>query len=258
MRISVCSWSTTQDDADRAADAILAAARGEAAPVPRAAASRPRHDATPRLQVAILLFDGVTALDAVGPFEVLSRLPGAEVRFVGARPGIVETARGPLGLRVTHALTEARSPQVVLVPGGPGARGIAQDERVLAWLRAVHETSTWTASVCTGSLVLGAAGLLRGVRATTHWMAMDDLAAFGAVAVRERVLFDGKIATGAGVSAGIDLALTLAARLAGPGAAREIQLVLEYAPEPPFDAGSPDAAAAEVVARLRAARARES
>lgn len=211
---------------------------------------------TSPMDVAILLFDGITALDAVGPFEVLSRLPEATVRFVGVKPGIVETSNRMLGLRVTHALAEARAPQIVVVPGGPGARRVAQDEHVLAWLRAAHETSIWTTSVCTGSLILGAAGILRGVRATTHWMAMDDLAALGAVPVRDRVVLEGRIATGAGVSAGIDLALTLASRLAGPDAAREIQLVLEYAPQPPFDAGSPESAPPEIVARMMALRAR--
>lgn len=208
------------------------------------------------MDIAILLFDGITALDAVGPFEVLSRLPGAHVRFVGVRPGIVETGNRMLGLRVTHSLADVRAPQIVVVPGGPGSRRIAQDADVLAWVRSAHETSDWTTSVCTGALILGAAGLLRGVRATTHWMAMDDLASLGAVPVRERVVLEGKIATGAGVSAGIDLSLTLAARIAGPDVAREIQLVLEYAPQPPFDAGSPGAAPPEIVARAIESRAR--
>jgi putative intracellular protease/amidase len=208
------------------------------------------------MEIAILLFDGITALDAVGPFEVLSRLPGANVRFVGEGPGIVETDNRMLGLRVTHALTGVRTPQVVVVPGGPGSRRIARDEPVLEWLRAAHETTIWTTSVCTGSLILGAAELLRGVPATTHWTAMDELAALGAMPVRERVVLHGRIATGAGVSAGIDLALTLAARLAGPDVAREIQLTLDYAPQPPFNAGSPDTAPPEIVERLMALRSR--
>src|SRR5262245_7112986 len=121
------------------------------------------------MDIAVLLFDGITALDAVGPYEVLSRLPGAKVRFVGIRPGVIETDNRMLGLRVTHAMGDAIRPEIVVVPGGPGARRVAREEGVLAWLREVHATTTWTTSVCTGSLVLGAAGLLRGISATTHW-----------------------------------------------------------------------------------------
>jgi len=208
------------------------------------------------MDIAFLLFDGITALDAVGPYEVLSRLPDARVRFVGVAPGVVETTEGSLGLRVSSSLADVRTADVLVVPGGPGARALLDDASALAWLREVHETTTWTTSVCTGSLLLGAAGILRGVRATTHWLAVEQLAGFGAVAVRERFVVDGKIATAAGVSAGIDLALTLAARIAGPGVAQEIQLTLEYAPRPPFDAGSPERAPAEIVERLRRRRER--
>jgi len=207
------------------------------------------------VDIVFLLFDGITALDAVGPYEVLSRLPGARVRFVGAAPGVVETNERSLGLRVTSSLADVRTAGVLVVPGGPGTRALLEDAAVLAWIREVHETTTWTTSVCTGSLLLGAAGLLRGVRATTHWLSIDQLADFGAVPVRDRFVVDGRIATAAGVSAGIDLALTLAARIAGPGVAQEIQLMLEYAPRPPFDAGSPERAPAEIVDRLRRRRA---
>jgi putative intracellular protease/amidase len=207
------------------------------------------------MDIAFLLFDGITALDAVGPYEVLSRLPDARVRFVGVVPGVVETKERSLGLRVSSSLADVRTADVLVVPGGPGARALLEDASVLAWIRDVHETTTWTTSVCTGSLLLGAAGLLRGVRATTHWLAIDQLAGFGAVPVRERFVIDGRIATAAGVSAGIDLALTLAARIAGPGVAQEIQLMLEYAPRPPFDAGSPERAPADIVDRLRRRRA---
>ena len=207
------------------------------------------------MDIVFLLFDGITALDAVGPYEVLSRLPGARVRFVGAAPGVVETNERSLGLRVTSSLADVRTAGVLVVPGGPGTRALLEDAAVLAWIREVHETTTWTTSVCTGSLLLGAAGLLRGVRATTHWLSIDQLADFGAVPVRDRFVVDGRIATAAGVSAGIDLALTLAARIAGPGVAQEIQLMLEYAPRPPFDAGSPERAPAEIVDRLRRRRA---
>jgi transcriptional regulator GlxA family with amidase domain len=208
------------------------------------------------MDIAFLLFDGITALDAVGPYEVLSRLPAARVRFVGVAPGVVETKERSLGLRVSSSLADVRTADVLVVPGGPGTRALLEDASVLGWLRDVHETTTWTTSVCTGSLLLGAAGLLRGVRATTHWLAVEQLAGFGAVPVRERFVIDGKIATAAGVSAGIDLALTLAARIAGPDVAQEIQLMLEYAPRPPFDAGSPERAPAEIVDRLRRRRER--
>jgi uncharacterized protein len=179
------------------------------------------------MDVALVLFDGLTALDAIGPYEVLSRLPGARVRFVGRATGLVETANRMLGLRVTHTLAEAPRPDVIVVPGGPGAEAAAKDQVILAWLRAAHATSRWTASVCTGALVLGAAGLLGGVRATTHARALGMLAEHGASVARERYVIDGRIATSAGVTAGIDLALALAERLAGPEVTREIRTVLE-------------------------------
>lgn len=208
------------------------------------------------MDVAILLYDGITALDAVGPFEVLSRLPGADVRCVGRRAGTCETANRMLGLRASASIDEVPRADLVLVPGGPAARTVARDDAVLDWLRAVHGTSAWTTSVCTGSLILGAAGLLCGVRATTHWLAMEDLARCGAIPVEERVVLDGRIATAAGVSAGIDLALELAARIAGAEVAQEIQLVLEYDPRPPFRAGNARQAPQEIVARVRRERGR--
>jgi putative intracellular protease/amidase len=208
------------------------------------------------MQIVLLLFDGITALDAVGPHEVLSRIPGARVQFVAREAGIVETTEGALGLRATASLRDVRHADLLLVPGGRGTRRLVADEVVLDWVRAIDATSTWTTSVCTGALVLAAAGVLRGVRATTHWLAMDELARLGAVPVRERVVVEGKIATAAGVSAGIDLALTLAARICGDDVAQEIQLMLEYDPKPPFRAGSPEEAPPHIVARLRDARTR--
>jgi putative intracellular protease/amidase len=192
------------------------------------------------MQIAILLFDGVTALDAVGPYEVLRLLPGADVRLVARAPGEQATDGGPLRLVADHALAEVPSPEIVVVPGGPGARALFEDQAVLGWLRSVHERSRWTTSVCWGSMVLGAAGLLDGLRATSHWLAREDLAEHGAVAVDERVVVSGKVITSAGVSAGIDMALRLAALEAGESVAQAIQLLLEYDPEPPFDAGSPE------------------
>ena len=206
------------------------------------------------MQVAILLFDGVTALDAVGPYEVLKLLPGADVRLVAGAPGEKATDGGPLRLVADQALAEVSSPEIVLVPGGPGARALFDDESVLAWLRSAHERSRWTTSVCWGSAVLGAAGLLEGLRATSHWRAREDLALHGALPVAERVVIDGKVITSAGVSAGIDMALRLAALEAGESVAQAIQLLIEYDPQPPFDAGSPERAPAEVVELVRGGR----
>ncbi|HEY1458272.1 MAG TPA: DJ-1/PfpI family protein [Solirubrobacteraceae bacterium] len=204
------------------------------------------------MKIAILLYDRFTALDAIGPYEVLSRLPDAELKFVAKERGPVRTDNEMLTLLVEHSIDDVQQPDLVLVPGGPGVVAARVGEPVLEWLRAVHETTTWTTSVCTGSLILAAAGLLEGKRATSHWLALDALGSMGVQAVSERVVFDGKIVTGAGVSAGIDMALTLAARIAGDQVAQAIQLGLEYDPQPPFDAGSPQKAPAEIVEALRA------
>ncbi len=204
------------------------------------------------MDIAIALYDRFTALDAIGPYEVLSRLPGARVTFVAERPGPVSTDNGMLSVNAERSLQEVPTPDILLVPGGPGEVAARAGGEVLQWLRRAHRDSTWTTAVCTGSLVLAAAGLLDGVPATTHWLAMDDLAALGALPTARRVVFEGKIVTAAGVSAGIDMALALAARIAGETVAQAIQLGIEYDPQPPFDAGSPERAPAEVVAMLRA------
>ncbi len=204
------------------------------------------------MDIAILLYDRFTALDAIGPYEVLSRLPGASLTFLAAEPGPVRTDNGMLTLLAERSIEDVDRTDIVLVPGGPGEVAARAGGPALEWLRAVHETTTWTTSVCTGSLLLGAAGLLEGKRATSHWLALDDLRALGADAVSERVVFDGKIVTAAGVSAGIDMALALAARVAGEQVAKAIQLGIEYDPQPPFHAGSPETAPAEIVELLRA------
>jgi transcriptional regulator GlxA family with amidase domain len=204
------------------------------------------------MQIAILIFDGLTALDAIGPYEVLSRLPGAELRFVAKDPGPKRTDTGALGVHADVALGDLDAPEVVLVPGGKGNRPLMRDPEVLEWLRSVHEGSTWTTSVCTGALVLGAAGILDGKRATTHWAFLDRLTELGAEPVAERVVEDGKVITAAGVSAGIDMALTLAARIGGDEVAQAIQLGIEYDPAPPFDAGSPSKAPPEAIELIRA------
>jgi transcriptional regulator GlxA family with amidase domain len=205
------------------------------------------------MRIAILIFDRLTALDAVGPYEVLSRLPGADLRIVAKEVGAKRTDTGALGIEADLALTELLDPDVVLVPGGAGSRSLMGDPEVLDWLRGAHESSTWTTSVCTGSLVLGAAGILDGKRATTHWAYLEGLRELGAELVAERVVEDGKVITAAGVSAGIDMALLLAARIAGDEVAQAIQLGIEYDPEPPFDSGTPSKAAPQVIELVRAA-----
>ena len=200
------------------------------------------------MQIALLLFDGMTALDAIGPLQVLSALPGAAVFPVASAPGPKRTDAG-VSLVAEHALAAVPRPDVILVPGGMDMRPVMADPPVLEWLRSAHATTTWTSSVCTGALVLGAAGLLRGLRATTHWAALGALRDFGAEPVAERVVRDGKVVTGAGVSAGIDMALRLAALVAGESVAQTIQLMIEYDPDPPFRAGSPATAPAEAMDR---------
>lgn len=205
------------------------------------------------MKIAILLYDRFTALDAIGPYEVLSRLPGADLRFVARQRGEVRSDTGKLGLIADRTFDEMSSPDVIVVPGGPGADDQVADSVVHQWLRTADEHSTWTTSVCTGSLILGAAGLLEGRAANSHWLARDQLRRFGATPTPERVVVDGKYVTAAGVSAGIDMALTLFAEIAGERAAQQVQLLIEYDPRPPFDAGSDRTAPAEVVDALRAA-----
>ncbi len=204
------------------------------------------------MQIAILLFDKITALDAVGPYEVLSRLPDAEVSFVAGEPGPKRTENGMLALTADRSLAEVSSPEVVVVPGGLGTRALAHHGPTLDWIREVHESSAWTTSVCTGSLLLAAAGILDGLQATTHWLQYDLLRPYGAEPVAERIVRQGKIVTAAGVSAGIDMALMLAAEIAGPEWAHAIQLGIEYDPEPPFRGGSPRTAPPEIVEFVRA------
>jgi putative intracellular protease/amidase len=204
------------------------------------------------MQVAVLLYDRFTALDAVGPYDVLGRIPGAQLTFVAAEPGPVRTEQGSLALVADAPMREYPHPDIVVVPGGFGTRDLLEDEEILGWLREAHEHTKWTTSVCTGSLLLAAAGILEGLEATTHWLARDELAALGAVPVPDRVVRQDKILTAAGVSSGIDMALHLAALEAGDTVAQAIQLGIEYDPAPPFDAGSPEKAPADVVDLLRA------
>lgn len=199
------------------------------------------------MQIAILIFDGLTVLDAVGPYEVFSFIPEADVRLVGTEKGPKRDSKGSLALVADWTLHDVPNPDVIVVPGGPGEEALHWDARVLDWIRTAHESSSWTTSVCTGALLLAAAGILDDVEATTHWASHERLRILGAKPVRERVVVRDRIVTAAGISAGIDMALQLTERLAGTDIAQAIQLALEYDPQPPFDAGSPARAPAHIV-----------
>ena len=209
-------------------------------------------------QIAIVLYPGLTALDALGPYEVLKMLPGAEVRFVAHEPGPIATDRGVLTIGATHAFDETPSPYLLLVPGAESTTTTAMaDGRLITWLQKAHRTTTYTTSVCSGALVLAAAGLLEGLPATTHWAAQSHLARFGATPSPDaRLVRAGKVWTAAGVSAGLDLALALFGEIAGREAAEVAQLLLEYDPQPPFDAGHPSKANDAVRAKAEAELAR--
>ncbi|MEV1019625.1 DJ-1/PfpI family protein [Streptomyces sp. NPDC050264] len=198
------------------------------------------------------MFDRFTALDAVGPYETLGRLPDAELVFVAEETGPVRSDTGALALTADKTLAEVAHPDIIVVPGGPGQTAQMENEALLAWLRAADATSTWTTSVCTGSLLLAAAGLLRGRRATSHWLALDFLKQFGARPTGERVVIEDKYVTAAGVSSGIDMGLTLLGKIAGDEHAQAVQLLTEYDPQPPYDAGSPHKAPAHLVEEFRA------
>lgn len=206
------------------------------------------------MQIAIALYPRLTMLDAIGPYQVLSQVPGDEVVLCAASVGRVSDDNDLVHLDVEHTFADVPDPDVVVVPGGFGTRALATpDSAIVEWLRAVHPGTRWTTSVCTGSLLLGAAGLLDGIDATTHWNYTELLEAFGATSVRERVVIRDRIITAAGVSSGIDMALTLVERLHGPDMAQAIQLGIEYDPQPPFDAGAPWKASPEIVELVRAA-----
>ena len=192
------------------------------------------------MQIAIPLYDRFTALDAVGPYEVLSRIPDSKLTFVGYEVGPVRTDNERLAMHVDAVFEDIPEPDVIVVPGGWGTRALLDDERILSWIRHAHEHSQWTTSVCTGSLLLGAAGVLDGLKATSHWLELEALADYGAAPTGQRVVEQGKVITAAGVSSGIDMGLTLLAKIAGDEFAQTIQLLIEYDPEPPFDSGSPD------------------
>ncbi|HVB94784.1 MAG TPA: DJ-1/PfpI family protein [Acidimicrobiales bacterium] len=204
------------------------------------------------MQIAIGLFPGFTALDAIGPYQVFTQLPDAAVVLCASKKGELADDNGLLRLNIAHTFEEVDAPDILVVPGGFITRRLARDgDPIVDWVRAAHPGTTFTASVCTGALLLGAAGLLDGLDATTHWCAYEELARYGATPTEERVVRRGRVWTAAGVSAGIDLALTLVAETYGDAIAQAIQLGIEYDPQPPFDAGAPSKAPAEIVELVR-------
>ena len=204
------------------------------------------------MQVAYLLYDRFTALDITGPHDVLNSVPGNESIFVAEEAGPIRNESDTLSMVADASLDEVTNPDIVVVPGGFGNRMLLEHEPLHEWIRGVHETSTWTTSVCTGSLLLAAAGLLDGAPATTHWLARDVLAELGAKPVPDRIVEHGKIVTAAGVSSGIDMALHLVTEINGPEVAQAVQLGIEYDPQPPHDAGAPEKAPPEIVEVVRA------
>ncbi len=205
------------------------------------------------MQIAIGLYPGFTALDAIGPYQVFTQIPGVEVLLCAERAGRLSDDNGLLHLDIEHTFAEVTAPDVTLVPGGFVTRRLARDrDPIVDWVAATHATTTVTTSVCTGALLLGAAGILDGLDATTHWFAYDELAKYGANPTEQRVVRQGKVWTAAGVSAGIDLALALTAELWGPEIAQAVQLGIEYDPQPPFDSGAPSKADPEILALVRA------
>jgi transcriptional regulator GlxA family with amidase domain len=199
------------------------------------------------VQIAIGLYPGFTALDAIGPYAVFTSVPGADVVVCAEQKGLLADESDLLHLDLAHTFGEVPAPDVLLVPGGLVTRRVAAEGGpIIDWIRAAHERTTYTTSVCTGALLLGAAGVLDGVPATTHWLAYDHLRAHGAQPTEQRVVIEGKVATAAGVSAGIDLALTLVDRLYGSEVAQAVQLGIEYDPQPPHDTGAPSKAPPEI------------
>lgn len=211
------------------------------------------------MQIAIALYPGLTVLDAIGPYQVLSQVPGDEVVLCAERTGRLTDDNGLLHFDIEHTFADVPRPDLLLVPGGFITRKMARDrDPIVDWIAAAHPTTTYTTSVCTGALLLGAAGILDGLDTTTHWSAYDELATYGARPTEQRVVRQGKVWTAAGVSAGIDLALTLVADMHGPEVSQAVQLGIEYDPQPPYDAGSPSKAPANVLELVRAVQAEKT
>jgi transcriptional regulator GlxA family with amidase domain len=198
------------------------------------------------MEIAVLIFDNVNALDVVGPCEVLSKIPNSVIKYASKEPGPKQTDIA-VKLVIEYNLEQIQKADILLIPGGSGVKSVTYDRDVLDWIIDKHKTSTWTVSVCTGAILLGSAGILKGLKATTHWTCLQKLADFGAMPQKERVVVDGKVITCAGVSAGIDMALILTSLIAGETTAKAIQLAIEYDPAPPFGVGSPDKAPKEII-----------
>lgn len=206
---------------------------------------------TPALEIAIFLYPGMTALDAVGTYEALRGLPNSNIRFVAKEKGLVRVDSQALNLNADYAIRDIKSADILVLPGGLTTPAQMQDKDILAWVRQIHETSKWTTSVCSGSLILAAAGLLKGLDATSHWAALDALKMFGARPVHQRVVRQGKIITAAGVSAGMDMGLKLVALESNEENAKAIQLIMEYDPQPPFNSGSIEKASPATIEKAR-------
>jgi transcriptional regulator GlxA family with amidase domain len=202
------------------------------------------------MKIAILVFDNLTVLDAVGPYEVLSKIPHAKVYFTAVKPGIYRDTKG-LRISVDYSLADIKDPDILLIPGGFGVDAILNNREILNWVIQAHKTSKWTVSVCSGALLLAAAGLLKNCKAATHWNRVEQLRSYGVEVIMERYVREGKIITSAGVSAGIDMALYLASLIVNENFAKTVQLAIEYDPQPPFDSGSPEKAPKEIVERFR-------
>jgi transcriptional regulator GlxA family with amidase domain len=197
------------------------------------------------MEIAVLIYENVNALDLVGPCEILSKIPNVVIKYISREPGPKSTDIG-IKLIADYSLEQIQEPDILLVPGGQGIKPLKNDKEIINWINNCHKKTEWTASVCTGAILLAFAGILKGLKATTHWVRLPFLEDFGAKPQKERVVINGKVITSAGVSAGIDMALTLTNLIAGETAAKAIQLAIEYDPAPLFDAGSPDKVPKEI------------
>jgi len=202
------------------------------------------------LKIAILLFDNYTALDVVGPYEVLSKIPNSKIYMVAVKPGLYKDIKG-LQMSADYSLKDIENPDILVIPGGFGIDSVLNNQDIINWIQNAHKTSTWTVSVCSGALLLGAAGILKDCKATTHWNRKEELIKYGAILQNERYVKDGKVITSAGVSAGIDMSLYLLSLVVNENYAKAVQLGMEYDPKPPFDSGSPEKAPKEILDKVK-------
>jgi transcriptional regulator GlxA family with amidase domain len=202
------------------------------------------------LKIAILLFDNFTALDVVGPYEVLSKIPNSKIYMVSVKSGLYKDVKG-LQISADFSLQDMRNPDILVIPGGLGIDSILDNQDIINWIQNSHRTSKWTVSVCSGALLLGSAGLLNDCKATTHWNRKNQLVKYGAILQNDRYVKDGKIVTSAGVSAGIDMSLFLLSLIVNVNFAKAVQLGMEYDPKPPFDSGSPEKAPKEILDKIK-------